>query len=196
MTKPIDLKDGILVLKICLKKSWSKKASYWVEVWQVPQKLPQKTLTRWVFNRSWAFTRKTSTGHTENIEGSVPGEPSSSFYTALDSATEIVSSQIERDYTIDVIRNYITGVVDPRELCEMTESILKSVNSWSKQLNKPLPVILEDGSSYMVDPGGAHNVSGVINEPCDGSFANHPRVVPPKTGFKAAQARRAKKARW
>jgi len=192
MQKPIDLKDGTLALKVCLKKGWSKKPTYWVEVWQVPVKIGQVTKVQWVCNRSWKFTRKDrSTGKAEDMAGSVPYDGKSSFYLAYEQAVNSVDIQLEKDYTIDTVRHKIDAI-KPLEHQEILETIKGSMKRWSEFLKKPIPLVFTDGSAMVIGQGNPKIKGKATYDP---DMMTTPPPLPP-TGFKAAQAKRAKKARW
>lgn len=191
MARPIDIKDGILALKICLKKSWAKKATYWVEVWKISRKLPNKTLTRWVYSRTWEWPKRdNNSGKTEIVSGSVPSEEFSDFFTAFEKSKDATGYQLDRDYTIDMVKNHVQDVANIQEdINKMNLAVREYIQLCSNTLCKPISMILPDNSSVIIDSSSEY-----INT--TNKFENKKKEVESKSSFKDAQAKRAKKARW
>ena len=185
MPKALDIKDGILALKICLKKSWSRIATYWIEVWKVPLKTPDplRFIYQWADVRSWKFTRH----GTEIVEGSIPcSVGKSSFLLSLEQAIVSVDQQLERDYFVDTIYHNL----DSFDVDNQYPEVLKQAKRWSNISNKPICMMYLDGSCDTVRPDGAVDLGKekmtVVGE----------HSIPKVSSFKESQSRRAKKAKW
>lgn len=89
-----DLEGATAIATVALRKSWAKKATYWVTLFKVPV----AATSIWVVMKSWKFPRGT-----EVVQGSSEAYRGGGIVYAIESIQEVVEDKVQggADYLVN-----------------------------------------------------------------------------------------------